>query len=86
MDQFAKINEAPVYESVSDNKGKKLINRILLGTYVKVKKNEGDWREVSTAGPDGWMHKDTLTENMGLKVFFLDVGQGDGIPLLWYFQ
>jgi len=79
MNLYSKINEAPIYESVSDNKGKKLVNRILMGTYVKVKNNNGDWREVETAGPDGWMHKDALTENMGLKVFYLDVGQGDGI-------
>lgn len=27
------------------------------------------------------MHKDTLTDDMGLKIFFLDVGQGDGVLL-----
>ena len=58
-----------------------MVNRIQLGTYVTVKKTNGDWREVETAGPGGWMHKDTLGKNMGLKVFYLDVGQGDGALL-----
>lgn len=77
--KYAKINEAPIFESVSQNKGKKTINRILLGTYVKIVEKQGDFFKVVTAGPDGWMHQNSLTDKMGLKVFFLDVGQGDGM-------
>lgn len=79
MNHYAQLNEAPVYKNVTDNKGKTVLNRIQLGTYVKVTQTNGDWREVETAGPGGWMHKDTLGKNMGLKIFFLDVGQGDGV-------
>lgn len=78
---YASTNEAKIYQSVIENKGKEIINRILMGTYVKIVEEDGDWCKVITAGPDGWMHKNDLTDNMGLKVFFLDVGQGDGILL-----
>jgi competence protein ComEC len=77
--KYASENEASVYESLSSNKGKKVINKILLGTYVQILDADGDWFKISTAGPGGWMHKDTLSDTMGLKVFFLDVGQGDGM-------
>jgi competence protein ComEC len=79
--KYASENEAPVYESVIGNKGKKAINRILLGTYVSILDTDGDWYRVSTAGPDGWMHKDSLCDAMGMKVFFLDSGQGDAMLL-----
>ncbi len=77
---YASVNQAKnLQKSVIANKGKGIINRILMGTYVKIVEEDGDWYKVITAGPDGWMHKGDLSENMGLKVFFLDVGQGDGI-------
>lgn len=86
MEQFkySAKNEAPIYESIIDNKGKKIVNRILLGTYVTILSIEGEWAKVITAGtpsPGGWMHKNSLTNKMGLKIFFLDVGQGDGVLL-----
>jgi len=77
--KYAAINEAPIYQSVSENKGVKVINRILLGTYVTITAEDGDFVKVVTAGPDGWMKKSDLTDNMGLKIFYLDVGQGDGV-------
>jgi beta-lactamase superfamily II metal-dependent hydrolase len=77
--KYAAINEAPLYESVIGNKGVKVINRILLGTYVTINAEDGDFVKVVTAGPDGWMKKSDLTDNMGLKIFYLDVGQGDGV-------
>lgn len=77
--KYAAKNESPVYESVSNNKGVKIINRLLMGTYVGISEESGDYFKVATAGPDGWMKKSDLTENMGLKVFYLDVGQGDGV-------
>lgn len=77
--KYARVNEAAVYESVESGKGKNIINRILLGTYVKIEEDKGDYFRVNTAGPDGWMKKDDLSDQMFFKVFFLDVGQGDGI-------
>ncbi|HEX5154292.1 MAG TPA: MBL fold metallo-hydrolase [Parafilimonas sp.] len=77
--KYASVNEATIYESVTPTgKGKKPINKILMGTYVKLIDEKDDWYKVNTAGPDGWMHKDQLGDNMGLKIFYLDVGQGDG--------
>lgn len=77
--KYAAKNESAVYESVSNNKGVKIINRLLMGTYVGISEESGDYFKVATAGPDGWMKKSDLTDNMGLKVFYLDVGQGDGV-------
>ena len=82
--KYAAINEAVIYAAVENNKGSKPQNRILMGTYVSIIETSGDWYKVITAGtpkPGGWMHKDSLTDSMGLKVFFLDVGQGDGVLL-----
>ncbi|MBX3252529.1 MAG: hypothetical protein KF862_00200 [Chitinophagaceae bacterium] len=76
---YAVTNEAPVYESVVSNKGKKIINKIQMGTYVKPGDEQGDFYKVTTAGPDGWMRKADLGDTMGIKIFYLDVGQGDGV-------
>ena len=77
--KYAAVNEAKIYKSLVDGKGKKAVNRILMGTYVKIVSQKGDWFEVETVGTDGWMHKDDLAETMGLKIFFIDIGQGDGV-------
>jgi competence protein ComEC len=79
--KYASVNEATIYESVVNEKGKKPINKILMGTYVEITAKDGEWYRVKTAGPDGWMHSNQLSDEMGLKVFFLDVGQGDGVLL-----
>lgn len=77
--KYASTNEAIIYESVKNGNGIKPVNKILMGTYVKIADQDGDWFKVQTAGPDGWMHSTDLSDNMGLKIFFLDVGQGDGV-------
>jgi hypothetical protein len=51
--KYAAINEAAIYESVSNGKGKKIINKILMGTYAEITLQDGDWYKVTTAGPDG---------------------------------
>ena len=76
---YATANEAPVYESIVNNRTKKLINKIQSGTYVTITAEEGDFYKVITAGPNGWMRKTDLGSTMGIKIFYLDVGQGDGI-------
>lgn len=75
---YACVNEAPVYQTVINNKGYKIVNKIQLGTYVTIVDELDDFYKVTTAGPNGWMRKADLGKEMGLKVFFLDVGQGDG--------
>lgn len=77
--KYAAKNEAPVFESTDGNTGSKTINKILMGTYVKILEEKGSFYKVQTAGPDGWMKKIDLSDNMGLKIFYLDVGQGDGV-------
>lgn len=79
--KYASTNEATIYAAVSDGKGSKPVNKILMGTYVEIVNTDGDWFKVKTAGPDGWMHSSDLSDDMGLKIFFLDVGQGDGVLL-----
>ncbi|MFC5872206.1 Metal-dependent hydrolase, beta-lactamase superfamily II [Chryseobacterium arachidis] len=76
---YSSKNEATIYEKVIANKGSHAINKILMGTYVNITAEDGDWYHVITAGPNGWIHKSDLSDNMGIKVFFLDVGQGDGV-------
>jgi beta-lactamase superfamily II metal-dependent hydrolase len=76
---YSNTNEASIYAKIHNNKSSgKPINKILMGTWVGVTEIDGDWRKVVTAGPNGWIHKDSLREKMGLKVFYVDVGQGDG--------
>jgi len=76
---YAATNEAAIYAKIYNNKSSgKAINKILMGTWVGVTQVDGDWYKVVTAGPNGWIHKDNLREKMGLKVFYIDVGQGDG--------
>ena len=58
--KYAAVNEAKIYKSLVDGKGKKPVNRILMGTYVKIVSQKGDWYAVETVGTDGWMHKDDL--------------------------
>ncbi|MGN6439917.1 MAG: ComEC/Rec2 family competence protein [Agriterribacter sp.] len=76
---YAAVNEAPVFENIVNNTGKKIINKIQSGTYVKPLEESGDFYRIATAGPNGWMRKADLGETMGIKIFYLDVGQGDGI-------
>lgn len=79
--KYAAVNEAVIYESVNDGKGRKPINKVLMGTYVEIVEKNEKWYKIKTAGPDGWIRSSDLSDNMGLKIFFLDVGQGDGVLL-----
>ena len=55
-------------------------NQVLLGTWLELKDSHGDWLKVVTAGrgPGGWVHKDDVRDTPCLKIFYVDVGQGDG--------
>ena len=57
-----------------------VVNHVLLGTYLEVLKEDGDFYRVATrsAGPSGWVAKADVAKPAPLKVFFVDVGQGDG--------
>ena len=64
-------------------KSAKKQNHVLLGTLLEVQGEAGsdsEWYEVKTrrAGKGGFVQKDHVSETAPLKMFFVDVGQGDG--------
>ena len=63
-----------------DRLSARITNHVLLGTWLEVQERLGDWVRVETAGrgPGGWVHSDDVRDKPCLKVFFVDVGQGDG--------
>lgn len=78
--KFVAVNEAPLYKKPrQQGDGQRAINKLLLGTWIGITKEEPDHYYVRTAGPDGWISKAHTSDDMGLKVFFIDVGQGDGV-------
>ena len=75
--QYAARPETRVYPEAV---GGRTINKILLGTWAGVVEDDGGERvRVRTAGRDGWIARDDLRDSCGLKLFFVDVGQGDGV-------
>ncbi len=77
IEVFAAKPETPIY-SIPKRDGRKKINTVLMGTWLGVNKTQGSWLKVITAGPDGWVHKSDTRSDRILKVFFIDVAQGDG--------
>lgn len=56
-------------------------NHVLMGTWLRVVQEDGDWYEVmprANRGRGGWVQKSHTRPRPALKVFFVDVGQGDG--------
>ena len=75
--QYAAQPETRIYPMAV---GGRTINKILLGTWAGVVQDDGGHRvRVTTAGPDGWINRNDLRDSQGLKLFFIDVGQGDGV-------
>ncbi len=75
--QYAARPETRVYPQAD---GGRTINKILLGTWAGVVQDDGGDRvRVRTAGPNGWIARSDLRDSSGLKLFFVDVGQGDGV-------
>ena len=75
--QYAAQPETRVYPQAE---GGRTINKILLGTWTGVVQDDGGERvRVVTAGPNGWIRRSDLRDSPGLKIFFVDVGQGDGM-------
>ncbi len=77
--KYAATNEAPIFETVVNGAGKKIINKVLMGTYITTTGEDAAFYKVKAFGKEGWMKKTDLSDNMGLKIFYLDVGQGDGV-------
>ena len=53
---------------------------VLLGTWLRVLSDEGDWLDVETRKRDkrGFVPRSEVRDTPALKIFFVDVGQGDG--------
>ena len=56
------------------------VNHVLMGTRLEEAETDGAWVRVNTLGRgrSGWVHATDLRDRSILKVFFVDVGQGDG--------
>ncbi|MCP3977106.1 MAG: MBL fold metallo-hydrolase [bacterium] len=53
---------------------------VLMDAWMKVVSEDGDWYQVEAFGKDGWVKKtETRPSATALKVFFVDVGQGDAV-------
>ncbi len=67
---------------ILDKPAGKSVNRVLLGTFLSVTDtiviNGTTWLEVFTYGQGGWVEETKTTGEKHLKIFFIDVGQGDG--------
>lgn len=71
---FAKINDK--------GEGKSANNTILMGSYVMLLDEEnGIWQKVKAFGTEGWIEKSQLGDSPDLKIYFVDVGQGDAALL-----
>lgn len=75
---YGNVPETLLYKRPSKRSSR--ANHVLLGTWLKVVDDQDDWYKVETAsrGPGGWVHRDDVSELPCLKVFFVDVDQGDG--------
>src|SRR4028119_1440970 len=71
---------ASTFKTINDEGiGKSKNNTILLGSFVTLIDEEtGEWQKVKAFGIEGWIEKKHLGDSPGLKIFFVDVGQGDG--------
>lgn len=53
---------------------------VLMDAWMRVVAEEDDWYEVEAFGERGWVKKsDTRQDQKALKLFFVDVGQGDAV-------
>jgi competence protein ComEC len=77
---YAEHNEQRIFDAPGSTKA---VNRVLMGTFLSVtaeKTVDGEkWMEVFTYGNDGWVKEKDTTTQKHLKLFFIDVGQGDGV-------
>ena len=71
------------YKKIASNgAGKSPNNTILMGSYVRLlNEDSGNYTKVTAFGTEGWVKKEDLGDSPGLKIFYVDVGQGDGALL-----
>jgi beta-lactamase superfamily II metal-dependent hydrolase len=77
---FAGYPSAVIYEQpvAGKTKGKRALQHLIWGDWLKVTDSDGDWRQVRSRGVEGWLHKDFIQPERLLEVNFVDIGQGDG--------
>lgn len=70
----------PETQIFKTSKLKKVVNHVLLGTRLDIITEIQDCYEIDARGKgkSGWVKKEDIRETPILKVFFVDVGQGDG--------
>ena len=76
---FANHSETVLRKRPRRNAG--AANHVLMGTWLQVLEEDGDWLRVeprSNRGSGGWVLQSHTRSKPALKVFFVDVGQGDG--------
>jgi len=77
---YAKRNNIPVYSKEPVKKPGKPSNSLMLGTYMEILQDSGTYYKVGAFKKEYWVDKnDTTTINDSLKLYFVDVGQGDGM-------
>jgi beta-lactamase superfamily II metal-dependent hydrolase len=62
-----------------DRDGKEKMLELLWGDRVRVLEKNGSWAKVKARGTQGWVKTKDLGGKSLLEVYFIDVGQGDGI-------
>ena len=74
--KYCLTNEAKVYKNLPVQGVRNTqIDSIMLGSYIKVVGENGDWYQTSAFSKTGWMSKADLGDESALKIFYLDVGQ-----------
>jgi beta-lactamase superfamily II metal-dependent hydrolase len=77
FDDYVSVDETPLFAEAS---GGKKAGNLLWGDGVKLLGQEsGDRVKVRGRGRNGWVKKDHLGGESLLEIYFIDVGQGDGI-------
>jgi beta-lactamase superfamily II metal-dependent hydrolase len=77
---FAGYPSAVIYGEPVPGKtrGRRALQHLIWGDWLKVTDSDGDWRRVKSRGVDGWLHQDSIQPERLLEVNFVDIGQGDG--------
>lgn len=74
--EYVSVNEAPLHASAGgDTTG----TYLLWGDRVRTSSTSGSWVKVKARGREGWVKKAHLGGESLLELYFIDVGQGDGV-------
>ena len=78
---YANMKETPLRSRAKKNA--KVLYYALLGQHLTIIDEDDHWYKVIplNLGRSGWVLKSDTTEKTPLKIFVVDVGQGDGIFL-----